>query len=167
MDSGEILTRWTARAAMAIFFLGLISRITKNRENSTVNRWTWSTGCFVYLLHVVCAFQFVHHWSNSAAYRATSERTAAMVGLEWGGGLYVNYAFTLVWIGDVCWWWFSRDSYQNRAPILEWTILGFLVFIAFNASVIFAEGATRWVGAGACILLLGIWLCQKIYGTKI
>ncbi len=66
--------------------------------------------------------------------------------------MYVNYAFTLVWLFDVAWWW-TRQDYRARPRWLDWTIHGFLSFIVFNATVIFASGFSRWFGIAACLML--------------
>ena len=33
----------------------------------------------------------------------SARQTAEVFGLDWGGGLYVNYAFTAAWVADVAW----------------------------------------------------------------
>jgi hypothetical protein len=107
----------------------------------------------VFLLHLLCAFHFQHHWSHAAAYEHTAQQTAALVGLAWGGGIYVNHVFALVWGADVVWWWCAPQSYQTRSRWFEWTVQGFMAFIAFNATVVFGAGAVRWVGLAASMWL--------------
>ena len=58
----------------------------------------WTAGWLVYLLHVVAAFQFVHHWSHAEAAAATARRTSEVVGFSTPAGIYFNYLFTLVWL---------------------------------------------------------------------
>jgi hypothetical protein len=106
---------------------------------------------------VIFAFQFYYHWSDATAYTATARRTAEVVGLDWGAGLYANYAFTLVWVLDVCWWWFGLDRYEARPRGVAWAVQGFLGFMAFNATVVFGTGAVRWLGLFACFLLAVTW----------
>ena len=43
-----------------------------------------------------------------------ARQTAEATGQALGGGLYVNYAFALVWGADVAWWWLGPRSYLAR-----------------------------------------------------
>src|ERR1035438_9442710 len=142
MEHGELLTRWTIRIAMALYVASLATRAIAPRYS----RIAWTAGCGVYLLHVACAFEYFHHWSHAEAYAFTAQQTAAVVGLDWGGGLYVNYAFTLIWLADVCWWWADPPRYLARPRWIDLGVHGFLGFVAFNATVIFASGFSRWFG---------------------
>ena len=153
MDLGEFLTRWTARGAMLFYIAGLAS--------TGWRRLAWTIGCSLYLLHVAAAFAYFHHWSHDEAYAFTAEQTAAMVGWRWGGGLFVNYAFTGVWIGDVGWRWVSPQSHRARCTWVVWCVHGFLGFIAFNATVGFASGFSRWLGIAGILLLGVIWIMRR------
>jgi hypothetical protein len=158
MDQGELLTRWTVRIAIAFYVISLVSRGSWPKGS----RLAWTGGCAFYLLHVVCAFEYYHHWSQAAAYAATAKQTAEVVGIDWGGGLYVNYAFTLVWLADVGWWWVDAERYCNRPRWIEWLVQGFLGFIVFNATVVFASGFSRWLGIAACGLLALVFVRRSI-----
>ena len=153
METGELLTRWTVRIAVALYFASLATRGFSPRWS----RVAWTIGCLTYLLHVACAFEYYHHWSHAEAYAFTAQQTAAVVGLDGGGGLYVNYAFTLVWLADVIWWW----TVGSLPRAIEWAVQGFLGFIVFNATVVFADGFSRWFGIAACVLLGAIALCSR------
>jgi hypothetical protein len=159
MDTGEFLTRWTVRLALALYVMGLALRAGpySSRRRLAWARLAWTAGCFAFLLHVIFAFQFYYHWSDATAYTVTARRTAEIVGLDWGGGLYANYAFTLVWVLDVCWWWAALDGYQARPRSVEWAVQGFLGFMAFNATVVFGTGGVRWLGLAVCFFLAGAW----------
>jgi hypothetical protein len=156
MTTGEFLTRWTVRVAMALYVASLASR----RRFPTSSRVAWAAGCVAYLLHVECAFAYYHHWSHAEAYEATARQTADVVGLDWGGGLYINYAFTFLWLADICWWWIDMEGYLARPRLIEWVVQGFLGFIAFNATVVFATGFSRWFGSAACVLLAVLLICR-------
>jgi hypothetical protein len=159
MNTEELLLRWSARVAMVLYVLALVSRIAMRRR--VVSRALWTAGCGVYLFHVACAFQFVHHWSHAAAYAATARQTAELIGLDWGGGLYANYVFTLVWVGDVVWWWFFPARYLARSRAAGWMVHGFMGFIAFNATVVFAPGVSRGIGIAGCLLLAIVWFWTR------
>ena len=158
MDAGELLTRWTVRLALALYVLALVLRATAadRRPGLAWARLAYSVGCLAFLLHVVFAFQFYHHWSHHAAYAATARQTAEVVGLQWGGGLYANYGFALIWLADVIWWWRGLGRYEARPREVGWAVQGFLAFIAFNATVVFATGAVRWLGLAACLFLVAV-----------
>src|SRR5437763_16272962 len=114
MELGELLTLWTVRVAVALYVLGLALRLGAGRRGRSVARLAWTGGLLAVAAHVACAFHFYHHWSHAAAYDRTAEQTAEAVGLNWGGGLYVNYAFVLLWAADVCWWWRDPEGYLAR-----------------------------------------------------
>jgi hypothetical protein len=154
MEVGELLTRWTVRVALAFYVAGLASRCFSPRWS----RPAWTAGCVCYLLHVACAFEYYHHWSHADAYEFTARQTAAVVGLDWGGGLYANYAFTLLWLADVVWWWLRHASYLSRPRWIDVVVHGYLGFIAFNATVVFAQGWSRWFGIAACVVLMVTWI---------
>jgi hypothetical protein len=161
MDFGILWTRWTVRVAIAFYVASLASR----GNSPKWSRAGWTAGCLAYLLHVACAFQYYHHWTHAEAYAFAAQQTADVAGLNWGGGLYVNYAFTLVWVTDVCWWWGGMERYLARPRLIECAVQGFLGFIAFNATVVFATGFSRWFGLAACVLLvvilIGRWYSDR------
>jgi hypothetical protein len=158
MDTGELLTRWSARIALVLYVASLATRgmPAGNHGWLSSSRCLWSAGCGVYLLHVACAFQFIHHWSHSAAFASTARQTAELTGVDWGGGILFNYLFTLIWLADVGWWWLNRESYEARSRFIDWPVQAFLAFIAFNATVVFATGATRWAGVAGTVMLVAI-----------
>jgi peptide-methionine (S)-S-oxide reductase len=160
MDTGEAFTRWTVRLALGLYVLALALRLLARQRRGWLRgaRLAWTLGCLAYLAHVVCAFQFYHGWSHAAAYRETARQTAAQFGLDWGGGVYVNYAFTVVWLADVFWWWRGVELYEARPCWLEAAVQVFLAFIAFNATVVFGTGPVRWLGLAASLGLGLLWL---------
>ena len=166
MDPGELATRWTVRVAMVLFVASLASR----RRWPIWSRLTWTAGCIAYLLHVAAAFHYYHHWSHAEAYAFTAQQTWEVVGLDWGGGLYVNYVFTAVWLGDVLWWWSRGWRDPHPRPFsqgergVKWLVHGFMGFVAFNATVVFATGFSRWFGIGACAVLAVVMLLPKKEG---
>jgi hypothetical protein len=164
MAPGELLTRWTIRLALALYVTGIVLRVRAEgrRPWLIAARLTWVAGCASFFVHVACAFQFFHAWSHRAAYEATARQTAEVVGLAWGGGLYVNYAFAAVWAADACWWLSWPERYQARSPVIEGAVQGFLAFVAFNATVVFGAGAIRWAGLATTLLLAAlIWHARR------
>jgi hypothetical protein len=164
MDPGELSIRWTVRIAVGLYALALAGRLLGKRNPFWLQpaRWAWTLGCVASVAHVVCAFQFAHGWSHAAAYQETARRTEELFGLAWGGGLYLNYLFTAVWVGDVLWWWLAGHSYQERPRWLEGMVQGFLAFMVFNGAVVFATGPVRWISLAACLALGALaWLTLR------
>jgi hypothetical protein len=127
-------------------------------------RWLWTAACALLWIHVACAFHFRHHWSHAEAYDHTARQTAEFVGLEWGGGVYLNYLLLLVWTGDVLWWWIEPGGYRRRPAFVGWLVNGFVAFMAFNAAVVFASGPLRWLSLGV-MLILGAWAIRRRRGA--
>jgi hypothetical protein len=110
------------------------------------------------LAHVFCAFHFYHAWSHDAAYRETARQTDELFGINWGGGLFINYALIAGWLADVAWWWVRGvDSYRQRPWFLLAAWHGFVIFIIFNATVVFKTGLARWIGLAICLGLCLAW----------
>ena len=100
---------------------------------------------------------FYHEWSHTSAYRDTARQTAEVFGLDWGGGLYINYTFLLGWVIDTLWWWRGLDAYRRRPWPLVAAWQAFLLFIFFNGTVVFATGSMRWLGLCLCFGLCVVW----------
>lgn len=71
------------RIAAALYVASEAAWLT---DRDRIARVSWTAACCLYLLHVYGAFQFFHHWSQTAAYRDTARQTAEMFGTNWGGG---------------------------------------------------------------------------------
>lgn len=113
-------------------------------------RAMWTAAAVLSIAHAAAAFQFRHDWSHRDAYNATAVQTAAVTGLDWGGGLYVNYAFLALWAADAAWWWRNPARYAARSSWCTTAFAAGFLFMFFNGAVVFAHGAMRWLGA-ACV----------------
>jgi hypothetical protein len=161
--NGEIFTIWSVRAATLFYVTALAIWLgaTGPRASGSVARRTarllWTAGCFSYLAHVYGAFEYFHGWSHAAAYAETARQTAELFGLYWGGGLFFNYAFTIVWVADVIWSWRGLQTYERRSRWISAAMHAFLAFMFFNGAVVFASGFSRWLGLAATPVLLLLW----------
>ena len=159
METGEFLTRATIWVAIVAYALGsVVFAIARGSRWDSVTRVLWTIAVLSLVAHFICAYQFYHHWSHTSAYLDTARQTDEVIGLNWGGGLFINYAFLTIWAIDVSWWWLrGLASYRTR----PWPVVaawhGFVIFILFNAMVVFKDGATRWVGLVICVVLLLSW----------
>ena len=109
----------------------------------------------IYLLHVALAFHHVHHWSHIEAMEHVRQASG------FGEGLYASYLFTLLWTIDVAWWWRSPESYARRSIWLSAGLHGFMLFMIFNATVVFETGAIRWAGVALIEVLLRQWVFRS------
>jgi hypothetical protein len=159
--SGEELTRWTIRVALAAYVGRLAVGLAIPRRSAVrepVSRWLWTLGCLFLWIHVGCAFHFHHQWSHARAFAHTARETAAVTGLDWGGGIWLNYLVMLLWAGDVAWWWLAPRSFEARPAALDWIWQGWLAFVALNATVVFEAGAIRLAGVTSTIGICLLWI---------
>jgi hypothetical protein len=138
-DPPDLVTRQTARVAVLLWGIAAAALLTRRRD---IGRWAWTVGCIAYLVHVATAFDQVHNWSHAAAEKHVQTVSG------FGSGLFVNYAFTILWCVDVMWWWTNRSGYDTRPKWLDRTIHGFMAIIVFSGTVIYETGFIRWAGIG-------------------
>jgi len=163
MDFGPQLTIWTIRLALALLVLGVVGKLRgiRSRFGRTMARWLWTSGWVLALIHMACAFQFYHHWSHEEAFQDTALQTKNLMGFEFGGGIYFNYAFIAVWGVDVIWSWLAATSYSNRSLVWTVALWGFLVFMAFNSTVVFETGPVRYFGVMATGILCVLYCARR------
>ena len=164
MNWPDFLTRSTIWISIVAYTVGcVVFAIARGRAE--FDRWTriaWTIGCASLLAHFICAFHFFHAWSQTSAYNDTARQTAEVFGINWGGGLYINYAVAILWIADLVWWWFAGlTSYRRRPWLLTMIWHGFLVFIVFNATVVFTHGLTRVIGIIVSFCLCLCWVVSN------
>ena len=126
------MTVWTARASAVFYTCGVVLML---RGRWQYARFAWTLGLSAYLLHVWCAFEYFYHWSHTVAYRETARQTAELYGIRWGGGLYLNYLFTILWAADGVVSWLGPEWWQRRSV---WSIAVnvFLGFMFVNATIV-------------------------------
>lgn len=158
MDAGEVLVRSTIVGSTIAYAWGEWLQSSRGHKTSGRPRIVWTMGAALCVAHVAAAFQVRHGWSHARAYRDTAVQTAALTGLEWGGGLWVNYLFLTVWVADVAWWWISPDSRAIRPAWLQAGIGYFFLFMFLNGAVVFAGGPVRLIGIAAVgVAAVALW----------
>lgn len=164
---GEALTRWAVRLAVACYLARVLIDVAglSNGRWQGVARRLWTAGAGLYLLHVAAAFHFFHGWSHADAWRFTAEQTRAVTGLDWGGGLYVNYAFTVVWLADVLAWWRIGTEHPRRCRRVYWAVQAIFAFMVFNATAVFGPPFWRWIAAAVAVLLAGAYASRRARRT--
>jgi len=158
MDTAEWLTRGTVWLALTLYVAAELAMASKpGPAANAIGRWLSGIGVTAFAGHVVCAFHFHHDWSHAAAYSDTARQTMELTGWNWGGGLYVNYAFALVWLGELIWWWASPTTHARRPQWIGALVRGFFMFMILNGAVVFVKGPMRWYGLTLCVLLATAW----------
>ena len=157
--AGLILIRWTVRLAVGCYALRIWLDVADGASFRT-RRAIWTVGAAFYFAHVIAAFQFVHDWSHADAWRATAEETAQVVGWRSGAGLWMNYAFTLLWLVDVGAWWTVGADYSRRFRRTSLAVQAAFAFLMFNATAVFGPAHWRPAVAAFALLLAGGLLHQ-------
>lgn len=165
MMGGELLTKITIWVTIAGYTAGAAAVFARRGHGwDRAARAAWTVACIALIAHAACAFHFYHGWSQTAAYLDTARQTDEVFGLDWGGGLYVNYALLVLWVTDVIFWWRDGlDAYRRRPRPLMAAWHGLLIFIFFNATVVFKTGFVRWAGLGICLGLCLVWWRTSIH----
>jgi hypothetical protein len=125
------------------------------------SRAWWTAGAALALLHSAAAFGVFYNWNHDTARLLTAEQTAAVTGIRFSGGIYVNYLFLAVWAADSAWWWLSPRGYDRRAPATSVLVRGFIFFIIVNGAVVFADGWARIVGLVCSSAVVVSWLLKR------
>lgn len=158
MSTGEWLTRATVWLAILLYVLSEAAFVRRaDRQSSSPARWLNTLGGMAFLAHVAFSFHYFYQWSHAVGYAETARQTRELFGIDWGGGIFFNYAFTLVWLTEMIWWWASAKSYQARARWMNRSVRGFFIFMIFNGAVIFPPSPIRWLGLALCVMLAAIW----------
>lgn len=146
------LTIWTA---LLLYTAGEYGRT--RRPARAWARPVWLLGAGVYLGHVAAAFGIHHGWSHAAAYDWTAVRTDTLVGLDWGGGIWVNYAFTAIWVGEGIWWRLWPARYARRPRPWTTAVRGVFGFMIANGAIVFVDSPRRLLGVAVLAALVWIW----------
>jgi len=120
-------------------------------------RAAWTAGAAALLTHTAFAFQVRHGWSHGHASEEIARRTRDVVGLSWDGGIWVNYAFDGLWLGEVAWWWLAPAAFLGRSRPLEWTVRLVFLTMFVNGAVVFAQGPVVPVGVAAIAVVCLAW----------
>jgi hypothetical protein len=150
-DPADLVTRLTARVALMFWGMAAAALVLGRREFA---RAAWAVGGATFLVHVATAFDRVHGWSHTAAYRHVESVSG------FGAGLFISYAFTMLWVVDAAWWWIDRSGYEARPAWLDRGVHGFLAFVVFNATVVYETGFVRWAGVIVFALLAVLLLVR-------
>ncbi len=161
MSLQALLTVWSIRGALVLLGVALVVRCAIRRRDlagrgGSAVRVIWVLGCLLAILHVIGVFGYLMHWSHQAALDDTGMKTEQLIGVRFEGGVYFNYLFLLLWGLDAAWWCLLPEVYLQRARLWEVSLIGYLWFIAFNATVVFESGPVRWAGVLVTLLMIAV-----------
>jgi hypothetical protein len=159
MDGNDVLLRGSIGLSLAAWTAAECTRLTSGaaagRERAA--RRLWTAGAVLAALHVAAGFHFRHGWSHAAAYAETARQTEELLGFRVGGGLFVNYAFLVVWAADAFWWWWKPATFPSRPRVVDAAVRLFLLFMFVNGTIVFAHRTARVLGVLAMLALGVAW----------
>jgi len=143
-------TIWLALAALAAAELG-------RRARARWARHAWTLGAALTTAHMLLALGLRHGWSQAAARADIAQKTAAVFGWAWEGGLVVNYAFGALLWAEAAWWHLDPAGLERRPRALTALVRGFILLIAVNGAIVFASPLGRVAGVPLVAALLWAW----------
>lgn len=144
---------WTARLAFFVYALAVLAIGSPRGSAKPWQRPLWTLAFAALVVHVLCAFAEVHGWSHREAYAHTARVTARVIGLDWGGGIYVNYALLGLWLSDVAFWWARPRQYHGRRSWVGVAVHGVIALMYFQAAVVFAPAPARWISLAVFLVV--------------
>lgn len=155
MDALLYLSIWISLSLFAL------AEVARARTARAWPRAVSAAGLVLMIVHILIAMGWRHDWSHTSALAATAAQTGDVYGLDWGGGVYVNYVFVVLWMFAVlgrrgCW---GEQHGAGRPPhAIVWAGRWVFLIIIANAAIIFAGGWRRLLGVTIVAALAGAWL---------
>lgn len=146
-DAGRLAVQSSIWLSACLYFAAVCCRCAAQRDvSASAYRLLWTLACGAYLVHAVAAFGLCHGWSHARAVAHTAQRTYEVTGWYWGGGTYVNYAFTALWALDatILAAWPARHARQPRWLSSLWLMA--TLFMFFQGMVVFGHRTSRALG---------------------
>jgi hypothetical protein len=157
--AGDDLTRHTVRLALLYYAAALTLMLRLQRREwlarsrrGQLARWCWTLSWAAFVIHLAMAFHHYHHWSHADAVRHTQEVSG------FGEGIYISHLFALAWTADVAAWWLRPLWYARRSPWVGRALHGFMLFMVFNATIVYETGFIRWAGVALFAWLAAVAL---------
>ena len=161
--AGDALTRNTVRLALLYYGVALTLMLLTDAEKwrhgtgmCRTARSAWTMAWLAYLVHLAMAFHFYHGWSHADAVR----HTQAVSGF--GAGIYFSHLLTILWSLDVLYWWSRPEQYGRRPRSIGLSLHAYMLFIIFNATIVYESGFIRYAGCGLFLELIVVgWYCRS------
>ncbi len=153
----HVITQLTVFGAIAAATLAWALSQLAGTRHERGSRLFWSLGAVLMLVHAVAAFEIFYLRSHSVALAETAHQTVVVTGIDFAGGLYLNYLFVAVWVADAVWWWTAPRSHRDRSRRVTHLIRAFFLFMFLNGAVLFADGWIRWLGIASVTAVIVAW----------
>jgi hypothetical protein len=150
--------RDTIRLSLLFYGVALVLLLRRHRAPA---RAAWTLAWLAYAIHVAMAFHHIHGWSHAHAYEHVRWASG------FGEGIFVSYFFTLLWTLDVFWWWRNPASRERRPRWVGVSLHAFMLFVVFNATVVFETGCIRWAGVAFFEVLARQAMATQGAGNKV
>jgi hypothetical protein len=162
VDAALYGTIWIA---LTLFAAGEAGKrgVHQGRQPAPWAWWASAAGVTIAAVHVVIAMGAHHGWSHQSAVLETARQTASVYGLDWGGGVYVNYAFIAIWGFEVWQWCRAPVRYASRSPLVTWSLRVFYLIMFLNGAIVFVPGWRRLFGAALLAVIVASW--TQVPGT--
>ncbi|KAA5547306.1 hypothetical protein FYK55_02610 [Roseiconus nitratireducens] len=152
---GDLLVYPPIWLAITAWFVGAWARRWPQRSVARrIYQASWLAGSLLVCLHIVASYGHVHHWSHAEVLAATADESQRVTGIRAAWGVYVNFAFALIWLG------YSTAMIRHRGALPGWDrwVFGFTAMIVFFATIVFEPGTVRWASAfGFTALAIAAW----------
>ena len=148
---GEAIVRGSVWFALLCYPAGPWAVALRSPGARRTARVVWALGCLAFIVHTISSFAVFYDWSHRVALTETARQVEELTGTASGGGLYLNYLFGLLWCVDVVRRLRAGGDSDVR-PRWPWLLFhGFFLFMIFNATVVFEDGATRVMGGAVTL----------------
>lgn len=155
--SGDWLIRLTIWVAVAAWLLRVFVEASGRsfRLRDQFIRWTWLCGAIACATHVVFAMGFAHCWSLNNAMRHTAQVTRQVLGVELPSAVFVNFAFTVLWLIDGV--QVFRSPQPRRIGFARHFIWAVMMI---NGTVVFGPTYWTWI-AMPCVVVLTVMIGRQ------
>ena len=164
---GPLLIAWSIPISLVFFAAVLLARLWLGPHSGKRVLAVLSTvGFLLFLVHVLTAYHYQYKWSHSVAVTETAQQTKEQIGFEFGSGIYFNFLFLICCGIEVIWSWYPNRHCTGVMRWLRSCGIAYMLFIAFNGTVIFKSGWIRVLGILFTAMLICIYVGIRLRTLK-
>lgn len=117
----------------------------------------YGAGAVLLAVHIAAVFAWHHDWSHARAVEATARETSRVFGLDWGGGVWVNYAFLAAWIADALRRTRGRVTAGQPVGTAGWAVRAAAFVVIVNGAIVFVPWPRNLIGVAIVLALVVAW----------